>query len=273
MSLLTKNPIVAPLVSAWLNRQLLIGMAKREVLARYKGSWFGLLWSLLTPILLLLVYMFVFGLVFKARWPEAENLPEGFSSLLFCGLMAYLMFSEILTRSPNLIIDNVNYVKKVVFPLDILSWVAIAGAIFHFMLSTVVLLSFTAIWGAGLHWQILYLPLLLVVFTIFLLGLSWLLSALGVFIRDVSYVAGFLATAFMFLSPIFYPKSAVPEDFARIMDYNPLTFYIEQFRNVLVLGVEPDLSELGQALFIAVLLFIVGYSFFIRVKKGFADVL
>lgn len=272
-ALLLKFPLFAALVSAWRHRELMWGMAKREVLARYRGSWFGLFWSLLTPILLLLVYMFVFGIVFKARWPQAEGVNDSFSSLLFCGIVVYMMFSEILTRSPRLIVDNANYVKKVIFPLDLMSWVATLGALFHLFLSLLVLFALVGIWGNGLTILVLYIPLLIGILVIFLLGLSWFISALGVYVRDISYVAGFLATALMFLSPIFYPKSAVPEAFARAMDWNPLTFYIEQFRNVVVLNKVPPVADLGQAVVVALLMFIFGYWFFNRVRKGFADVL
>ena len=264
---------VRPVVTAWQFRELIIGMTKREVLGRYRASWLGIFWSLLTPILLLLVYMFVFGVIFKARWPQPEGLEDSFAPLLFCGIIAYMTFSEILTRSPLLIVDNANYVKKVVFPLDILSWIAVANALFHFFISLLVLLAFIVLSGRGLSWTLIYVPVLVGLFSINLLGLAWLISAASVYIRDTTYVAGFLATALMFLSPVFYPKSAVPEQFAIVMDMNPLTFYIEAFRDVLILGRVPDLSSFLLAGFFSLLSFIVGYWFFQRVRKGFADVL
>lgn len=273
MSYLTNNSLITPIATAWKYRELVFTMSKREVLSRYRGSWFGLFWSLITPILLLLVYMFVFGIVFKARWPSATGVDEGFASLLFCGIVIYMMFSEMLSRAPRLIIDNANYVKKVVFPLDLLSWVAMLSALFHFALSLFVLLAFVIFWGNGITWFSLYIPLLSVIFMVHLIGMAWFVSALGVYIRDVAYIAGFVTTALIFLSPVFYPKSAVPEGFARAMDLNPLTFYIESFRDVVVLAKAPEFEAMGVAAGLAVVSFVVGYWFFNRVRRGFADVL
>lgn len=259
--------------SAWQYRELITGMSKREVLGRYRGSWLGMFWSLLTPILLLLVYMFVFGVIFKARWPQPEGLEDSFAPLLFCGIIVYMAFAEVLTSSPKLIVMNANYVKKVVFPLDILSWVAIVNTLFHFFISLFVLMIFVLFLGNGLSWTLVYLPILITLFAINLLGLAWLLSACGVYIRDITYIAGFISTAMMFLSPVFYPRSAVPEKFGIVMDLNPLTFYIEAFRDVVVLGREPELSSLFLAGVASLLSFVIGYWFFQRVRKGFADVL
>ncbi|RVU30318.1 ABC transporter permease [Neptunomonas marina] len=262
-----------PFSSAWGFRRLIYSMAEREVLGRYKGSWLGLFWSLVTPILLLVVYMFVFGFIFKARWPQSNGVDEGFASLLFCGIIVYLMFSEILGRSPRLIVDNVNYVKRVVFPVDVLGWVAIGNSLFHFFISTVVLLAFVLFSGKGVGLSILMFPVLTLMFVLFLAGISWLVSALGVYIRDVTYVVGFLTTALTFLSPVFYPKSIVPEKFALVMDINPLTFYIENYRKVLVLNEFPDPTSFAIAAVVALGTFFLGYGFFQRVRRGFADVL
>jgi len=262
-----------PVITAWRFRELIIGMAKREVLGRYRGSWLGIFWSLLTPLLLLLVYMFVFGLIFKARWPQSDGVDGNFASLLFCGIIVYITFAEILTRAPRLIVDNASYVKKVIFPLDILAWVAVANALFHFFISMIVLIVFVLLLGNGLSWALFYLPVMVGLFMINLLGIAWLVSACGVYIRDTTYIAGFLATAMMFLSPVFFPKSAVPEKFAMLMDLNPLTFYIEAFRSVLVLGEAPAATGFILAVIFSLLSFIVGYWFFERVRKGFADVL
>lgn len=272
VSYLSNNPLISPLITAWKSRELILSMAKREVLGRYRGSWFGLFWSLITPILLLLVYMFVFGVVFKARWPQAEGIDEGFASLLFCGIIIYSIFSELLTRSPRLIVDNANYVKKVVFPVEILGWIALLNSLFHFFLSLVVLVTFVAIFGAGISWHLILVPGLTLIFIVHLIGMTWLVSALGVYIRDISYVAGFLSTALIFLSPVFFPKAAVPENFALAMDYNPLTFYIESFRQVIVLSQVPDLRSVLIAIAISIFSFVTGYWFFQKTRKGFADV-
>lgn len=264
---------LAPLAQAWRFRELLWNMTKRELLARYRGSWLGILWTLITPLLLLLVYVFVFGVIFQARWPSSDGVDGNFTSQLFCGIIVHFALGEILSGSPRLIISNANYVKKVVFPLDLLSWVTVLNTLFHFAISFVVLLCFVQFAGEGISLSVFYAPLLLVVFFPFLLGLCWLLSALSVYVRDVTYVAGFLTTALLFLSPVFYPASAVPEGFAVIMGINPLTFYIEAFRDVAVLGQAPDWWATGKALLIALGVYLFGYWFFKRVERGFADVL
>jgi lipopolysaccharide transport system permease protein len=261
------------ITSAWQHRQLVFEMTRREILARYQGSWLGLFWTLLTPILLLFVYMFVFGVVFKARWPEINGVTPNFSSLLFCGIIVHMFFAEVLSAASSLVLDQANYVKKVVFPLDILSWISLGEAAFHFLVAVLVLFGVVIVSGGGLSWTVLYVPLLMLIFMVHLLGMSWFVSACGVYIRDVKYVAGFMVTAMVFLSPVFYPASAVPDSFAMVMNANPLTFYIEAFRSAVVLGQPVPLAELAWAMVLALLSFAVGFWFFERVKKGFADVL
>ena len=261
---------LTPFKSVVHHRDLLFGMTRREVLARYQGSWLGLFWTLLTPLLLLLVYMFVFGVIFKARWPQVNGVEPNFSSLLFCGIIVHMFFAEVLSGASALMLDNKNYVKKVIFPLDILSWVSVGSAMFHFAVAVLVLFGLVLVVGQGLSWTILYVPLLVLLFVVHLLGMSWFVSACGVYVRDISYVSGFVVTAMIFLSPVFYPASAVPESFAMVMNANPLTFYIEAFRSAVVLGQPIALADLAWA---ALLAFAMGFWFFQRVKKGFADVL
>ncbi len=265
-------PLV-PLRRAWRYRELLSGMTRRELLARYRGSWLGIFWTLLTPFLLLLVYVYVFGLIFQARWPSSDGVDANFTSQLFCGIIVHFALAEILAAAPRQIINNANYVKKVVFPLDLLSWSIVFTTLFHFSISFIVLLGFVQFVGQGLSWSLFYAPVIAAVFFPFLLGIAWLLSALTVYVRDVTYVAGFLATALLFLSPVFYPASAVPESFAVIMGINPLSYYIEAFRDVVVLGQAPDWIATGRALLVALATYLFGYWFFQRVERGFADVL
>ncbi|MCV6622356.1 MAG: ABC transporter permease [Cellvibrionaceae bacterium] len=265
--------LLAPFSSLLTNRELIYSFSVREVESRYRGSWLGFLWGLVTPILLLLVYMFVFGVIFKARWPQVNGVDQNFAALLFCGIITYTMFSELLTKAPSVILENANYVKKVIFPLETLAWPALFNTLFHFALSGLVLLVFIIFWGNGLSWTILLLPLLLLVYVLQLLGIVWFVSALGVYMRDVNYVAGFIATALFFLSPVFFPKSAVPESFARIMEINPLSYYIESVRLLVVLDDVPQSSDTLQAVGLALVSFYFGYWFFNKVKRGFADLL
>jgi len=268
-----KIELLKPFSVAYQYRELLQKMTKRAILARYRGSWLGLFWSLLTPLLLLLIYMFVFGVVFQTRWPQAASGGENFAPLLFCGIIVHLLFAEIITSAPRLIVDQASYVKKVVFPLEILSWISLGTAAFHFLVALFILLMFVLFFGNGVSWTLLYIPLLTATFMLHLLGLSWLVSACGVYIRDVSYIAGFISTAMVFISPVFYPASAVKGFFAMVMDANPLTFYIEAFRSVIVYGEPVLLSDFFIAMILAIFSCIIGSLFFGRVKAGFADVL
>lgn len=260
-------------MNVWRYRQLVAAVTRREIQGKYRGSWLGALWSLLIPLSLLAIYTFVFGVIFQARWPSSNGLDENFAALLFCGIIIHGFFAEVMTRSPRLIVENSNYVKRVVFPLDILAWTTTFSALFHFCISLVILFGFVLLWANGLFWTILLVPVILLPLVILLIGLSWLLSSMGVYLRDLQYVCNFLATALIFLSPVFYPMSAVPDSFATAMRINPLTFYIDAMRDVVVLGVMPDWGAYTVALVIAVVIFILGYLFFNRVRHGFADVL
>lgn len=265
--------LLAPFRSFKRSWQLLAAMTKRDIAARYRGSWLGIFWSLLTPLLLLGVYTFVFGVIFKARWPSSNGVDENFAALLFCGIITHALFAEVLTRAPKLIVENSNYVKRVVFPLDILSWIAVLTASFHFVIAFMILSIFVGIAGNGLSFYIFAVPLVLLSMALLLVGVCWIFSALGVYLRDLSYLASFLATALIFLSPVFYPLSAVPKGFALAMELNPLTFYIEAFRDLVVLHQWPNLASCMIAVSISLATFFLGYGLFRRVQPGFADVL
>lgn len=264
---------LANLKSVLRHRVLISAMTAREIAGRYKGSWLGIFWSLLMPVLLLIVYTFVFGVIFQARWPQSEGVDENFAAMLFCGIIVHALFAEVLTRAPKLIIENSNYVKRVIFPLGILSWITVFSSVFHFLIAFLILVTSVVLFGNGVSWTILWLPLWLLAITLWMVGVAWFFSALGVYLRDLSYVAGFLATVLIFLSPVFYPMSAVPEGFAKAMSINPLTFYIESLRHIVVLGQLPDLGECITAGVISLVVFFMGFAFFQRVRPGFADVL
>jgi lipopolysaccharide transport system permease protein len=266
------NPL-AGLAFAWRNRHLLSGLTRREITGRYRGSWLGVLWSLITPLLLLGIYIFIFGVVFRVRWGEGQALDGQFAAILFCGVILHGILSEVLTRSPVSIVGNVNFVKKVVFPLELLAWVTVLSALFHFILALVVLFAFMLFTGYGIPVTALAFPLVLIPFLLVTLGVAWFVSSLGVYVRDVSQVTGFLATALLFLSPIFYPLSAVPERFRDLFLLNPLTHVIIESRNVLMMGQWPDPGGLLVYWLVAIAVFWLGYVWFQRTRGGFADVL
>lgn len=256
------------------NSQLIFQMIKREVIGRYKGSVFGLAWSFFNPILMLIVYTFIFSVVFKSRWGSSgSDSKTEFALTLFVGMIIFNLFSEAINRSPSLIVERVNYVKKVVFPLEILPLVNLGAALFHSLISILVLILAIVIINGQIFWTAFLLPLVLLPLIFLILGISWFLAALGVYVRDIGQFIGVLMTVLMFLSPVFYPISALPAKFQTWMLLNPLSFIIEQARIILITGGMPDLIGLCIYLFVALLIMLLGFAWFQKTRKGFADVL
>ncbi len=257
----------------WRNRGLTRALVHREVAARYRGSFAGILWSLFNPIFMLAVYTFVFSVVFKARWGGGGESRSEFALVLFAGIIVFSLFAETITRAPMTIVSNPSYVKKVIFPLEILPCVALGAALFHGAVSIVVwLLAYLLLFGMP-HATALLLPLVLAPLVLLTLGLSWLLASLGVYLRDVAQVVGIATTAMMFMSPIFYPLSALPEQYQLILLLNPLTPAVEQARAVLVWGQLPDFGVLAIYLVVSAVIAWLGFAWFQKTRKGFADVL
>lgn len=267
----------ALVTSLWSSRQLITRMIKREVLGRYKGSALGLGWSFAHPLLMLSVYTFVFSMVFKARWGTShaggDESKVMFAIVLFVGMIVHGLFSEILNRSTELIPNNVNYVKKVVFPLEVLPVVVTGAATFH---CTISLLVWFAAYGAFIgipSWHAIYFPLVIAPMVFLALGLAWVLAAIGAYFRDVGQSISIVTTILLFLAPVFYPMESLPDSIQPLIMANPLTFVIEQARNVLIWGKTPDLIGLAKYLTISLICLWTGFAFFQIARKGFADVL
>jgi lipopolysaccharide transport system permease protein len=257
----------------WRNRYLIKTSIQREVVGRYRGSFMGILWSFFNPVFMLSVYTFVFSVVFKARWHAGSDSKTEFALILFAGLMVFNLFAECVNRAPGLILSNVNYVKKVIFPLEILPWVSLGAALFHAMVSLLVwLIAYMLLFGIP-HITFLLLPLVLGPLLLFILGLSWGLAALGVYLRDISQIIGVATTALLFLSPIFYSASSLPEKYQIFLRLNPLTPIVEQTRGVLFFGKLPELDVLLVCYAGSVCVACLGFAGFQKTRKGFADVL
>jgi lipopolysaccharide transport system permease protein len=267
LTALTKN--------LWRNRQLIVQMTKREVIGRYKGSVMGLAWSFFNPVFMLTVYKFVFSEIFKSRWGGSggNDSKTQFAVLLFVGMIVLSLFSEVINRAPVLILSNVNYVKKVVFPIEILPVIAMGAALFHSLISLGVLLVAVTFFNGYLNWTVVFIPFVLLPLVMLSMGLAWMLASLGVFLRDVGQTIGIITTVLMFLSPVFYPIAAVPETFRPFIMANPLTFIIEQSREVLIFGHPPDWLGLVIYTLISIVVAWAGYAWFQKTRKGFADVL
>lgn len=231
-------------------------------------------WSFFNPVLMLTVYTFVFSVAFQARWgTDVEDGKIQFALVLFVGLTVHGLFSEILNHAPNLVLTDPNLVKKVIFPLEALPLVSILGALFHSMISLSVLLIAHLCFNGYIHWSAILIPLVFLPFLILIIGLAWILSSLGVYLRDVRQSMNIITSVMMFLSPVFYPITAMPKHIQGWLFLNPLTFIIEQSRNVLIWGKPPDWIGLTIYMFVAIFVAWIGYVWFQKTRRGFADVL
>jgi len=259
--------------SLWRNRSLTLQLIRREVVGRSRGSVMGLLWSFLHPVLMLAVYTFVFSVVFKARWGGSSESQAQFALTLFAGLLVFNLFSECVTRSPTLITSNINYVKKVIFPLEILPVVALGSAAFHFFVSLSVWLLFYVAFHGLPPSTFLLVPLAALPLFVMTLGCAWFLSALGVYLRDVTQGVAVVMPVLMFMSPVFYPLSALPDGIRGVVSAVPLNVIIEEFRNAMIWGHGIDWPACGAVTAGCMLVAFLGFAWFQKTRRGFADVL
>jgi len=255
------------------HRWLTLELAKRDILGRYRGASFGLVWSLLSPCLMLAIYTLAFGYVLKSRWPGAEGNNADFAIILFLGLITHGFFSECLTRAPALITGNVNLVKKIVFPLHVLPWTVVLSAFFHFCANVIVLILLNLALRGEFSFGIFLLPVVLLPLAFVALGLIWLVSSLSVYLRDIAQITGVVSTALLFLSSAIVPVHTLPAKYQWIFNLNPLTFIIDQAREVAFWSRMPDWQGLVLYLLIALAFSYASYCLFQKLRVGFADVL
>ncbi|HUU94233.1 MAG TPA: ABC transporter permease [Phycisphaerae bacterium] len=264
--------------SAWNQRTLILRLARREIEARYRGSVLGIAWSLIVPLVLLAVYTFVFSIIFKARWDmpiEGEGAFAGkgvFALVLFTGLILFNVFAECVTRAPSLMLDRPGYIKKVVFPLETFAWVTVVVALFNAAVSSAALLIGYLLLVGLPPLSALTFPLMVIPLVLLALGLTWFLSSVGVYLRDMQQFVPVLVTIAMFMSPIFYPKEALPPAALALTELNPLAVVIEAGRWTLFPGELPDWTVLTLHFFLAWLVAWLGFMWFNKTRKGFADV-
>lgn len=267
---MTSETGLGPFAELFTNRSLVRRLAVRDIQGRYQGSVFGTFWSLATPLMLLFAYWFVLGVVLQAKWGAIPS--KMYPVMLFSGMVVHFFAAEVLGRAPSLIIENRTYVKKVVFPLAALPWMSMATAGFHLLMNLAILLlgQLLIAGSVPVTWPLVVLVVLPLV--PLLLGLSWFLSSLGVFLRDIQQVVPLLLTMMMFLSPIFFSMEMVPEQFQQAMYLNPLTVIIQQVRVVTIEGSRPDIGLLAAYSVVSLVVMYAGYWWFGRTHKGFADV-
>lgn len=260
--------------SLWRNRQLLAQLTKRDVIGRYRGSLIGIAWSFFNPVLMLFIYAFVFVVVFDARWDfGVASSRASFATAMFLGMVIHGILAECITRAPGLILGNANYVKRVVFPLEVLPWMVLGSALFHALISMIVLVVAQILLGNPLPVTSVLLPVVVAPLVPVAIGIAWIFAATGIYLRDIGQVTGLLATALMFLAPVFFPVSALPEAYRPWIYLNPLTFVIEQARLVFFAGTAPDWVGLLIYLLAASAFAYAGFWWFQKTRKGFADVI
>lgn len=264
--------LLHPLVVVWRQRALLRHMTWREIASRYRESVLGTVWAVVNPLLMLVVFTFVFGFMLQVRWPGQGDNKLLFAVTLFAGLIINTLFAETVTRSTTVITENANYVKKVIFPLETLPLVILGSALFHAGVGFGILIVANALVGTGLHWTVLLLPLVVVPIVLATAGVAWFLAALGVFLRDSSQFVGFITALLMFMSPIFYPMSSFPPAMQRWLFLNPITLPVVQVRQVTIEGVPPAWYGLGISYVVGLLVAALGLWFFQRTRRGFGDV-
>jgi lipopolysaccharide transport system permease protein len=267
------NPI-AVAHNLWRHRNLIRQFTRREIEVRYRGSYLGLFWSFVNPLVLLLIYTFVFGVVFQARWPNAKNAGLGeFALVLFCGLTAFNIFGETVNRSSAIIHTVPNYVKKVIFPLEVLPVSVLGAAFFHALISLSILLVANIVVSGALQITVLLLPIVALPLVFLSIGIGWFVSSLGVFIRDMGHTIVLIIQVLIFTTPIFYPLAAIPESFRQIIQLNPFTMIVENFRRVILWGTVPEWGNFILWLAITMMIMLLGYAWFMKTKKAFADVI
>jgi lipopolysaccharide transport system permease protein len=223
---------------------------------------------------MLAVYTFVFGVVLRAKWPQADHLKTvDFSVVIFAALIVHGLFSDCVNRAPALIVNNSNFVKRVVFPLELLPWTTLAAALFQALVSVLVLLVAVLVINRYINWTVALLPIVLAPLLLITLGISWFLAGLGVFVRDIGQAIGIVSSALLFISPAFFPIEQVPEQFRLVIHLNPLTLPIDQVRQVLIWGTLPDWSRYGEWFVAGLAISWFGFWWFQRARRGFADVL
>lgn len=264
---------LGPYVSLLRNARLVWELCKRDVSGRYRGSMGGMFWAFLNPLLMLAIYSFVFGYIFKSRWTAVESGNVNFAIILFIGLIISNFFSECLNRAPVLITSNPNYVKKVIFPLETLSWVTVGTGLFHALISSIVLVVALIATGTPVSPAAALFPVLLLVFLPMVAGVTWLFSALGVYFRDTQQIMQVLTTSLVFLAPIFYPRSSLPEQYRWLLSLNPLTFVVESARDLILWGRLPNAIDALTYVLASLLVSWLGWLVFNATRKGFADVI
>lgn len=253
------------------NTGLIFNLTKRDVESRYRGTSLGIVWSLLNPVIMLSIYSFIFGFVFKAKWGSATT--DNYTLIMFTGLLIHGFIAECIGKATTIYVYNVSYVKKVLFPLESLCWVSVFGALFQFLMSCIVFAIFCIILQQPVSLMTLLVPVVISPLIVLSYSISLFLSSLGVYVRDMGQIVAVVIALMLFMSPIFYPITAVPEQYRMLIYINPLTFIVESLRDIVLYAKLFSLE--GYAIYwgISIVLYFLAMAWFKKLKRGFADVL
>jgi lipopolysaccharide transport system permease protein len=267
-----RRAVWRPLLELPRRFDLIGSLARREIAVRYKGSVLGIVWAILTPIVTIATFTLIFAGIFGARFNVSGSGWE-FALYLFCGVLPWTAFSEAVQLSSQKIVSQANLVKRVVFPLEILPVAQTLASLANQLFGTIALLIAALIIQHTIHPTVLWLPILILPQLILTLGAAWLVASLGVFLRDIVQGIALLLMVWMYLTPIIYPESIVPERFRPYINANPFTPLIRSYRNIMLEGRAPDWRGLAYFTGFALIVFIFGYWWFARTRKNFADVI
>ncbi len=248
-------------------------LTRRDILGRYRGANFGLLWSLIGPLMMLVIYTVAFGKILGSRWVQPSGDPAAFGMVLFVGILVHGFFGECFSRAPRLMIDNANYVKRVIFPLHILPWSVVLSALFHMAMNLVVFAVLNALLYGQFSPYIVLAPVVVAPLVLITVAVCWVMASLGVYLRDISQAVPVMVTALLFLSSAIVPVDTLPPRYQLIFRLNPLTFFIDEMRDIALWGRPPDFTGLMVRAVVALVLIYAAYAWFRFTSKGFADVL
>jgi len=277
MKKIFKN-IIYPINSMRKNRELLVQLVKRNLAGRYKGTTLGIAWNFLQPLILLLVYTYAFGLLFHSQWIQtsAGNLADmkfSYAVVVFCGMTVFNMFSDVVAMAPNLFVSNPNYIKKIIFPLEILPIAQVITSIISNLIWFFILFIGAVLFSNSLSWTMLLLPVVLFPYVLMLTGISFVLASLGVFFRDLAQVCMLITQIMYLMTPIFYSAEMVPDNLKFVLVINPLAWFVNETRNIFIFKQLPDFGGIATWLAISLLIFYLGFCCLRKTERGFADVL
>ena len=263
---------VWPFQTIWQNRGLIRVMVRRDILGRYRGSFGGSFWTVINPLLLMLTYFFVFGYVLQAKFPGDPS-RTAFALRFLAGMLPWLAFSEAVGRAPSVMLEHRNFVRKLVFAIETLPVNLVASAMVSGLSATLLFAIFRLVVKHGLPESVLWLPVLLIPQVLLTAGLCWFLAALGVFVRDLGQILGYVLTLWFFITPICYPETALPQEAAVVLKKNPIFILVHAYRDIFLDNRAPQFGPMWKLWVLSFAVFVLGYAWFHKLRKSFADII